>query len=65
MLYLNLEYRTRLPVREGHSLYVIMDETNTLQEGEVCMDAVDFSKSGLPADMSRIPYGNDLCLPDS
>jgi hypothetical protein len=31
----DLKYRARIPIKKGHLLYGIMDETNTLEEGEV------------------------------
>lgn len=31
----DIKYRGRIPVKSGHTLYGIMDETGYLQEGEV------------------------------
>jgi hypothetical protein len=33
----DLKYRARIPIEKGYLLYGIMDETNTLKEGEVCV----------------------------
>jgi hypothetical protein len=33
----DLKYRARILIEKGHLLYGIMDETNTLKEGEVCV----------------------------
>ncbi|KAH6386628.1 RNA-dependent RNA polymerase [Parastagonospora nodorum] len=42
----DLKYRARIPVESGHLLYGIMDETNTLKEGEVYVATEDETPSG-------------------
>jgi hypothetical protein len=44
----DLKYRARIPIEKGHLLYGIMDETNTLKEGEVCVITEDQTDSGRP-----------------
>jgi hypothetical protein len=42
----DLKYRARIPVEKGHLLYGIMDETNTLKEGEVYIATGQQDESG-------------------
>ncbi|KAJ4365647.1 hypothetical protein N0V83_008267 [Neocucurbitaria cava] len=43
----SIKYRARIPIADGHLLYGIMDETNTLQEGEVYIPTQAFSDGKL------------------
>jgi hypothetical protein len=42
----SLKYRARIPIEKGYLLYGIMDETNTLKEGEVYITTEDVKDSG-------------------
>jgi hypothetical protein len=42
----DLKYRARVPIEKGYLLYGIMDETNTLKEGEVYIVTQDQTESG-------------------
>lgn len=42
----DLKYRARIPIAHGYLLYGIMDETNTLQEGEVYVATENFDSIG-------------------
>jgi hypothetical protein len=42
----DLKYRARIPIEKGYLLYGIMDETNTLKEGEVYIVTQDQTDSG-------------------
>jgi hypothetical protein len=42
----SLKYRARIPITQGYLLYGIMDETNTLREGEVYVATKDYNTSG-------------------
>lgn len=42
----SLKYRARIPIAKGYLLYGIMDETNTLREGEVYIATQDYDSSG-------------------
>jgi hypothetical protein len=42
----DLKYRARIPIQHGYLLYGIMDETNTLKEGEVYIATEDQTESG-------------------
>jgi hypothetical protein len=43
----DLKYRARIPIEKGYLLYGIMDETDTLKEGEVYIATEDQTESGL------------------
>jgi hypothetical protein len=43
----SLKYRARIPVAKGFLLYGIMDETNTLREGEVYIATEQYDNSGI------------------
>ena len=43
----SLKYRARIPIEKGYVLYGIMDETNTLKEGEVYIATEEVKESGL------------------
>ncbi|KAH7085270.1 RNA dependent RNA polymerase-domain-containing protein [Paraphoma chrysanthemicola] len=42
----SLKYRARIPIEKGYLLYGIMDETNTLKEGEVYITTEELKDSG-------------------
>jgi hypothetical protein len=42
----SLKYRARIPIEHGYLLYGIMDETNTLKEGQVYIATEDETDSG-------------------
>lgn len=42
----SLKYRARIPIKKGYLLYGIMDETNTLREGEVYIATQEYDTSG-------------------
>ncbi|KAL1800749.1 hypothetical protein ACET3X_001091 [Alternaria dauci] len=42
----SMKYRARIPIEKGCLLYGIMDETNTLREGEVYIATRDFDSRG-------------------
>ncbi|CAN9119100.1 unnamed protein product [Alternaria alternata] len=42
----SMKYRARIPIERGYLLYGIMDETNTLREGEVYIATRDYDLNG-------------------
>jgi hypothetical protein len=50
----SLKYRARIPVRDGHLLYGIMDETNILKQGEVYIPVRHDDGTRLPLVRDRV-----------